>query len=124
MMTRELARIDSIFFGLEDHGILGFNIGLDFGGVHHSFPGLIGLDDYSEDKKRRIGTAAGLDFIIQILRFFKVRNLDDIVGKNVYALYPEGRTIGSNVLGLELPKFDGGRIFMLEDWRKEWFEES
>lgn len=113
---KELGRVSRVHFGLQDHGILTLDIALDFGGTGQSFGGYA-LDTWDAAKNRRVGHPAGTDFVLQMLDLFGVQTLDDIKGRTVYAL----RDDRSLIVGLELPPFDGGRKFMVEEWRREWF---
>lgn len=119
LSLRELGKVESADVFIEDHGILTFYIILDFGGSGQGFGGYC-LDNYSKEKKRRIGSAAGGDLYLQILNFFAVDRWSDIVGRTVYAL--RNNPMG-DIIGLEIPKFDknGGKKFFIKDWQDEWF---
>lgn len=119
MSSKELGKVDDVRFGLEDHGIMSISIGITFGAARQGFGG-IALDDWDEKRHRRIGTAAGMDFVMQILRLFKVETLEELKGRTVYALYKNDRRVGEYIIGLEMPAFDGGERLLLDDWRKEW----
>jgi len=117
---RELGKIDDVNLTIEDHGILTLQIGFDFGGTNQGFGGYC-LDTYNEKTERREGHACGTDFILRILQTFGVSKLDEIVGKPAYALREKG---SQKIVGLETPKFDGSKKFLIEDWRKRWFPET
>lgn len=118
-MEEQLGKVGSVFFGLEDHGILSFMIHLDFGGTGQGFGGYA-LDGYSKEKKRRIGTAAGTDLVLRLLTLFGVRTLEEIKGRSVFALR-ESVQISAKIIGLRLPEFDGGTEFLIEDWQNEFY---
>jgi hypothetical protein len=119
-MYKELGKVRRVYLEIEDHGCLWINLDIDFGGSGQGF-GCVALDDWDEKKKRRVGTAGGLDFIIQILNLFGAKRLNEIEGKPVFALYTNEHHFGDKIIGLETPKFDGGKSFLIEDWRNEWF---
>jgi len=116
-MIEKLGKVSSVFFGFEDHHILTMSIMLDFGGTGQGFGGYV-LDTYSEEKKMRVGTASGTDFVLKILNLFEVKHLDAIVGKPVFALYDTNEYTGK-IVGLKTPAFDGARTFFVKEWQRE-----
>lgn len=115
-MEKELGRVTGVFLGFEEHDIFTLNIMFDFGGTGQAFGGYA-LDTWDKEKKRRVGHAAGADFIVCVLRLFGVRDIQDIKGKSAYVL----RDAREMIVGLETPKFDGGRRFLVSEWQAEWF---
>lgn len=116
-MKRQLGKITSAEIMIEDHGLLTFFAQLDFGSSGQGFGGYV-LDQWDEEKKRRVGTAMGCDFILKYLQLFNVQKLVDTVGRSVYALR-EGSDWGP-ILGIQVPEFDGGKTLLLSEWRNEW----
>lgn len=119
---KQLGKVESVSFGSGDHGNMTFWVMLDFGGGGQGFGGYA-LDDWDESKKRRVGTAAGMDLIMQLLELFKVDSLNQIAGRPVYALYENEHHFNDKIIGLEIPAFDGGKKFLIKDWQNEWFPE-
>lgn len=117
---RQLGKISSVHFGFEDHGILSLCVNFDFGGSGQGMGHLI-LSTYDKTKNRQIGTAGGLDLVIQLLLLFKVDTLDRIKNRTAYALRDDSC---SPIRGIEIPAHDGGGKLMLADWAKEWFPEK
>lgn len=113
---KELGKIRSTFFGIEDHGMLTIMIDFDFGGSGQGFGGYA-LD--ISDGNKRVGTAAGTDFLLRILKLFKVDQLKQIVGRTAYAL-KKGDRFSSSIVGIQLPKFDGAGYFLVADWIKDF----
>lgn len=74
------ATIRKTQLGYEDHGILTVSLGLDYGSAGQSFGGWA-LDSYKDHLKRRVGTQAGLDFIIAILKTLELTNWEDLPGR-------------------------------------------
>lgn len=114
---RQLGRVTGAELFIEDHGILTVYVTLEFGGSVQGFGGYC-LDGYDAAKKRRVGTAAGCDYLLRLLVLFGVDRLEKTVGKSVYALR-DGRS--GPILGLQMPEFDGGKKFLISDWRAEWY---
>ena len=117
-MRKELARVESVKLYIEDHGILTCFVNLKreswgsqgFGGYQ--------LDVFDKELDRMKGSAAGMDWILQILQIFSVNSLDEIEGKMCYALYDEGN---DSIMGIETLSMDGGKTFKISDWQKQWF---
>ena len=60
------------------------------------------LDTWSGDKRKRVGTAEGMTFLIALLDFFGVNNLTEVKDQYVYVLTDGGKSvINRKVLGLE-----------------------
>lgn len=88
----EIGVIRSTRLGYEDHGIFTAMIDLSFGGGSTGQgAGFMCLDrgykpDPDDYKTIRVGTAYGLDHIMQIMRTVGVENWEDLKGKQVIAL--------------------------------------
>ena len=116
---RQLGKISSVHFGFEDHGILSLCVFFEFGGSSQGMGHLI-LSKYDKVKERQLGTAGGLDLVIQLLLLFKVDTLNQIKGRTAYALRDDG-SWSSPIRGIEIPAHDGGGKLLLSDWASEWF---
>lgn len=103
--TAELGIIDEVTLRIEDHGLMQLMVCFDFGGTHQCYDLGI-LDTYRKKKGRRIGTAYGLDVILQLLRYFKVDELHKIKGRYAYALRTERET-NALIHGIKRTEFDG-----------------
>jgi len=115
-----LAKIESVIFGREDHGIMTLSITFDYGqGGCQSFGGYC-LDTFDKEKDRRIGSAAGMDYVMQIMNVMDVTNLQDMVGKMCYAIKDGPRFFGK-VIGIKQIPQDGDSQFLIKDWQQEWF---
>ena len=120
MSDKRLGKVASVDLFIEDHGLLTLYVMLDFGGSTQGFGGFA-LDEWSKEDDRRVGTAAGLDLVLQLLALFGVNRLDEIKGRTVYALRDDKDGWNDPIAGLELPAFDGGRVFSVDAWRKRWY---
>lgn len=117
-MKRELSKVESVKLGLDRGCFLTLWIFVQHDTTGHQGFGGIVLDSYDDEKDRRIGTAAGCDYIRQILSIFKADDLNEIVGRTVWVYREDG--FNGLIKGIEIPGFDGGGKFMLDEWRKEW----
>jgi len=111
-----LGRVESVFFGIEDHGCLTLMVHLDFGVSSQGFGGFA-LDRWDEERNRRVGTAEGGDFVLRLLTLFGVDRLEQIVGAYVYAIRESDF---GPIVGLARTDPDGGAEFMVKDWREDW----
>lgn len=117
-MAKELARVESVFLGIEDHGIFTMVLHLDFGGSHIGFGGFF-LGHRPEGEDRARGTAAGADFICAMLDLFGVDDIKKLVGRTCFVLHEKSIVSATDIIGLELPAFDGGKRFITDEWRAD-----
>jgi len=120
-MFERIGKIKSTMLGIEDHGIMSFSLEFDFGGAGQAFCGYA-LDDYSEELKRRVGTAGGMDLMIGIIKACGVKKWEDIQGKTMYALY-EKEGWGERIIGIKALPFEQGGTFLIKEWQDMWFPE-
>lgn len=73
------AIIDNVSLGIEDHGILTMHISVKYDGGGQGFGGYA-LDSYDREKKRRVGTAYGAEFILRIIDTLKVYDIFKLKG--------------------------------------------
>lgn len=73
------ARIESVRFGKEDHGIMTFYCMLDYGGSGQGFGGWA-LDSWDQEKGRRVGTAYGMEWIMRLFAALEVSDMSELVG--------------------------------------------
>ena len=124
VLTKRLAHIESASFGLcGDRGFLTFNITVNYEEGFHQNIGYISLDNWSEDKDRRVGTAYGCDMIIQLLTLLKVDEMYKAKGRFVY-VWGEEEGFSFKVKGIESMWIDGGKKLMYEDVLSENTKEA
>lgn len=95
-------------------------------GCSQGFGGYL-LDHYDKEKKRRVGTACGHDFLVQLTQIFQVADLHQLKGKMMYAIFEKPISWGSTIVGLA-PLYldtkglsdDVDKFFLVSKWRKEW----
>lgn len=110
------ALIEATHLGYEDHGIVTAWLDLDLATGGKQGAGLVSLSQHDEASDRQMGTAYGMDFVIQLLRAVGVEAWEHLPGKRVYALKREymGRIDG-------LWRIDQkGEPFLIEPHFQEW----
>ena len=117
-LQKQLGIIRTAEFGKIVRGFVSFNLDFDFGGMRQGFGGY-GLCSYDKSLDRRIGTAAGLDLLIQMLDLFQVRQFHEIAGKHAYA-YRKTDRFNERIIGVGRTEPDGGKVFLIGDWQKQW----
>lgn len=73
-------RIADTMLGREDHGIMTFQLCLEFGGC---WWGGYAIDSYDKETKSRIFTAKGLEAISKILEIVGVEKWEDLKGQYI-----------------------------------------
>ena len=82
------------------------------------------LDTYDKDKKKRVGTAYGCEFIRQLLDFFGVDDLSQVKNYKCYLLTEKERIWScTDVLGLKQLPFDEYSHRQQEFIKKDIYEE-
>ena len=84
----ENAIIRSTMLGLEGHNIMTFRLDLNFGGSGQSF-GNWSLDTYDDAEEERVGTAAGMNIIMHLLKVVGVSKWEDLKGKHIRAVHTD-----------------------------------
>jgi len=124
--SRELGKITSTMLGIEDHGILSFNLCFDFGGSMQCFGGYC-LDSYDKEKKERVGHAFGTTVIRQILETVGVDKWEKLVGKEMWVIRNDKPAGWSTmIVGIEPPAYrkTARKRFMIKELAKEFFPEE
>jgi len=110
----ELGMIESTMLGYEDHGIFTFNLVFKFPGSGQG-AGNFALDQWDEEKDRRIGSAVGLDLIIKVLETAGVGKWESLKGRQLIVLREDNWGL---IKGLLNPLTRKALIF--DDHFKEW----
>jgi hypothetical protein len=123
---RQLGRIRSAKFHLEDHGMFQLCIAFEFGSSTQSFAPLLWTPEIKLDQKtpaeqaKLHRLAAGCwDLLYGVMKLFGVDEVSQIVGQTAYALRDEDH-FNDYIRGIERIEADGGGVFSLHDWRKKW----
>lgn len=117
-MHKEIAKIESTMLGVEDHGIFTSMLFVTYGGSGQGIGGY-GLDEWDKDKKRRIGTAYGLEFIKRTMKACGVSEWEKLKGRTIYVL-KESDGWNAKVLGIEPLPTENGETFIFDDLAKEY----
>ena len=107
--VRRLGRIDEVHFGIEDHGLFGFHIGIDHGG---SYSGT----GWLTSSKNELATNGRIAFLqMTLLEAMKVDDWARLKGQVVWALFDKADPWNSPVRGLQQPEFAGSGVWVIGD---------
>lgn len=81
-LERKNAVITSAALGPEDHGIFTVSLCLEYESGAQCFGGYA-MDGYDKAKKRRIGSAYGMEFIVRVMETVGVTEWAQLKGKHV-----------------------------------------
>lgn len=101
-MKKQLCNVTKVETNYQERKILILDVWVELedGGGLSCFN--VVLDNWDEDKKRRVGSAYGCEMIIQCLDFFGVNNLSEVKNYKCYILTDKERIwCASDVLGIE-----------------------
>ena len=102
----ENAEIESTVLGDEDHGVFTCYVFVSGDGWGCGFGGYA-LDEYNKEKKERVGTAYGLEFIKRILKTLEIGTWEKL----------KGTPVRVETTGI------GGKIARIGHFRKDrWFD--
>ena len=119
--NKKLAKIVSASLEIKERGNLNFWINVSYEyGLNQGIGGIT-LDTYNEEKKRRIGTAYGCEFIRQLLLCLDVNDFSEMKGKVIWVFgHGEGcsfQPTGIKPLNVDNPK---QKALMFADIAKEF----
>ena len=113
--NEKIAKIESTLLGYEDHGIFTAILYLHYGDSGQG-AGMYSLDQYDKKTERRHGTAAGMDFIIGVLRACGVDQWEKVKGRTIIAIMDGiGDDWNAKVIGLKPLPTEGGTEFLFAD---------
>ena len=106
-MNKVLCNVTKVKTSYQDRKILILDVWVDLeGGGSFSCFNIV-LDTYDQDKKKRVGTAYGLEMIRQTLDFFGVDDFSQVKNYKCYILTDKDHIWScTDVLGLEQLPFD------------------
>lgn len=118
-----VATIRSTRLGWQDHGIFTADVQLEWDGGGVSVGGY-SLDTPEKDAAGkhlgRVGTAFGLDQVMQIVKIVGVENWESLKGKQVYVLFAPDGGWGSTAAGLA--NLSSGKALILKEHSEAWRE--
>ena len=101
-MKKQLCNVTKVETNYQERKILILDVWVELedGGGFSCFN--VVLDNWDEDKKRRVGSTYGCEMIIQCLDFFGVNNLSEVKNYKCYILTDKEQIwCASDVLGIE-----------------------
>lgn len=114
--TIENARITSTMLGVEDHGIMTCYLFLEFENGGCGFGGYA-LDTYDKEAEGRVGTAAGMQMIAEILEPVGAESWEELPGKFIRC---ENEGWGGKIT--RIGNIIKDKWFSPEDFFAEWKE--
>ncbi|MEH3142481.1 MAG: hypothetical protein PGN37_20380 [Mycobacterium kyogaense] len=120
----ELMRVRSTTLGMEDHGIWTAFLQCEGSGTG------VGVGGYSLDDKpveimgqrRRVGTAAGMDWVMQVVALLGCRDWEHVTGCPVYVPFAEPGHWGQRVKGIA--NVDTGKALIFDEFYEAWRNRS
>ena len=123
---KKLAKITKASLEIKERGILNFWIHVDYeDGCSQGVGGLV-LDEWDEEKKRRVGTAYGCEMIRQLLLVTNTNDFSEMKGKMIWVI-GEGDGLSFTPKGIQALMVDCGshdKIVMFDDILAEFPEET
>lgn len=120
--TAHVATIERTHLGTEDHGIVTAYLHLKWGSSGIGVGGMcLDAPEFEGDGGkflRRIGTAYGLDHLMQLMATVGVDSWEKLPGKRVFVLFPNNESWGSIASGIA--NIDTGKAFILKEHAEEW----
>lgn len=125
--TGETMTIERTTLGVESHGIVTASLHCRTQGSGISVAGGYCLDDKPDKTSvfgdRRTGSAYGLDFIMRILWATQVSTWEQLPGKPIIVLFPEGNGgWGGTAVGIS--SLDGSRVLIFAEHADLWLQEA
>ena len=106
-MNKVICNVTKVKTSYQDRKILILDVWVDLEGSGSFSCFNIVLDTYDQDKKKRVGTAYGLEMIRQTLDFFGVDDFSQVKNYKCYILTDKDHIWScTDVLGLEQLPFD------------------
>lgn len=99
-MNKQLAKISSARLEIQERGILGFWIHVDYEEGGSQGVGGIALDTFDKEKDCRVGTAYGCEVIRQALLELCVNDFSEMAGKHIWVI-GEGQGLGFKPTGIQ-----------------------
>lgn len=111
---KKLAKIESTFLGIEDHGIFTSSLGVNYGDSSHQGVGGYSFDSWDAKTKKRVGSAFGIEFIRRTLEVCGVDSWEKVKGRTIYVL-TENDSWGSKIVGIASLPTEGKEILIFSD---------
>ena len=99
-MIKKLALVEKVYLEYQERHILNVNCLVSYEDFGSQNIMNIVLDIWDKEKQKRVGTAEGMSFLIDLLDFFGVNNLTEVKNQYVYVLV-DGDSWYSKAHGIE-----------------------
>ena len=99
-MIKKLALVEKVYLEYQERHILNVNCLVSYEDFGSQNIMNIVLDTWDKEKQKRVGTAEGMSFLIDLLDFFGVNNLTEVENQYVYVLV-DGDSWYSKAHGIE-----------------------
>ena len=102
-MIKKLALVEKIDLSYQERHILNVNCLVSYEDEDFGIQNIMNiiLDTFDKEKQKRVGTAEGMTFLIDLLDFFGVNNLTEVKNQYVYVLVDEDKSWYDNAQGIE-----------------------
>ena len=103
-MIKKLALVEKVFLEYQERCLLNVNCLVNYEDDEyfgsHNIMNIV-LDTFDKEKQKRVGTAEGMSFLIDLLDFFGVNNLTEVKNQYIYVLVDEDKSWYDNAQGIE-----------------------
>ena len=102
-MIKKLALVEKIDLSYQERHILNVNCLVSYEDEDFGIQNIMNiiLDTFDKEKQKRVGTAEGMSFLIDLLDFFGVNNLTEVKNQYIYVLVDEDKSWYDNAQGIE-----------------------
>ena len=126
-MIQKLALVEKVYLEYQERHILNVNCLVRYEDSGSQNMLNIVLDTWDKEKQKRVGTAEGMTFLIDLLNFFGVNNLTEVKNQYVYVLVDEdeswdGKAHGIGHLSTNPNKQCGIKKMVFKDYFSSWEE--
>lgn len=126
-MIKKLALVEKVYLEYQDRQILNVNCLVHYEDLGHQNIMNIVLDTWDKDKQKRVGTAEGMTFLIDLLKFFGVNNLTEVKNQYIYVHVDESQSWYNQAHGIEHLSTNPNKMcsikkMMFKDYFSEWQE--
>ena len=88
-MIKKSALVENVYLEYQERHILNVNCFVSYEDFGSQNIMNIVLDTWDKEKQKRVGTAEGMTFLIDLLDFFGVNNLTEVKNQYIYVLVDE-----------------------------------
>lgn len=128
-MIKKLALVEKLYLEYQERHILNVNCLVSYEDEGFGSQNIMNivLDTWDKEKQKRVGTAEGMTFLIDLLNFFGVNNLTEVKNQYVYVFVDEDKSWYDSAQGIEhlttnTNKQCGIKKMMFKDYFSSWEE--